>query len=296
MTAELNRDELRLLFKEPGDIFGIIDPINWPESLDLMEQHDPESLLLFKGVAEKDLLPLLPRVVRLTSGCPFTEVFLGGPGNGWGVMLKTLGKEHLIDIVVDLFLLANVIQPNKRRAWFRFYDPYILETMLLYWNPVQLATLYGTRVAFFLLEKPVSQKWALFEKPEGLPERNTHIISLSYEFVEQIDQAHYELFLSELTLHCREEYFPHASEADMAKIAKAVRLTVQTAEENGLATMDHITRFVAIAVAHGRDFHLMEEAATILRSHYPHPGNKLESLELAMQSVSAKSGSDLFYM
>jgi hypothetical protein len=295
MAVELAREGLARLLKESGDLFGVIDPVNRPESLDLIFQHDPESLVLFKGRVEEDLIPLLPRVVRLVSGCPFTEAFLDGQGNGWGIMFKTFGKEHLIDVLADLLLMTNVTLPDKRTAWFRFYDPYILETMLLHWNPEQLSTLYGSRVAFFLVEKPINQNWTLFEKPEGLPEKSKSILSLSPEFIEQLDQAHYALFISELTLHCREEYFPHASEDDASKIAEAVRLMVQTAEENGLVTMDHIVRFVEIAAMHGRNFHLTEEAATILHSHYSHPSRKLEALEQYMQRVPAPIGTNLFY-
>jgi hypothetical protein len=59
--------------------------------------------------------------------------------------------------------------------------------------------------------------------------------------------------------------------------------------------MDHIARFVEIAATHGGNFHLREEAATILCSRYDHPGHKVEALERHMQSLPGPEGTNLFY-
>ena len=150
MTPDFVRSKLG---REGADkhVYVILDGAQNENLLDVMADAEGlESECLLMDQLEPDMAEVAPYLIHLVEDAPFTHWLMeNGWAQNWGVYLTS--SEPLADVWRHVRQHAQVIDPQGKTLFFRFYDPRVMAAFLPTCSKQQLGEFFGP-VDFFVAE------------------------------------------------------------------------------------------------------------------------------------------------
>jgi len=143
----------KYLFSQPEtNVYTVLDGASVEQLPQLLWEHEPENICLYRGEQEPDMAAVAPYLVRLEYDHTFTKLVCEkGWGKHWGIFVITPAE-------VDIRMLRNhfrrflmVYDPDGKLIYFRYYDPRVLRVYLPTCNAVEIKTVFGP-ISSYVLE------------------------------------------------------------------------------------------------------------------------------------------------
>jgi len=133
------------LFSDRGkNVYAVLDGASVPELPQVIWEHEPESVCLYRGELEPDMAQVAPYLVKLVPLSEFTDwVLTEGWGNHWGIFAITAKEVDLRIVRRHFRRFLMVKDPEGKSIYFRYYDPRVLSIFLPTCNSDELKTLFG---------------------------------------------------------------------------------------------------------------------------------------------------------
>jgi hypothetical protein len=133
-----------------ANVFAVLDGASIPDLLDMLYEHYPEFICLYRGELEPDIAEVAPYLVRLEQNSPITKWILErGWGNHWGIFAIT--QVDLTALRQHFRRFLTVHDEQGAPMLFRYYDPRVLRVYLPTCNAEELKTVFGP-VGRYVLE------------------------------------------------------------------------------------------------------------------------------------------------
>ncbi len=130
-------------------VYAVLDGASVPGLPQMLMRMNIEWVCLTPGELEPDIAQVAPYLAVLQRDAPFAEwVLQEGWGRHWGIFaispvnLRTL-RDHLRSFL-------TVYDPQLQPLNFRYYDPRVLRIYLPTCNSLELQTVFGPVVRYFL--------------------------------------------------------------------------------------------------------------------------------------------------
>ena len=135
---------------EGMNVFAVLDGASVPDLPQVLYQHQPEYVCLYRGQLEPDLASVAPYLVHLHSDTPLTQWLIqNGWGEHWGIY--ALSDTDLTAMRKHFRKFLTVHDSDGKPLLFRYYDPRVLRLYLPTCNAEELQTIFGP-VSSYLLE------------------------------------------------------------------------------------------------------------------------------------------------
>lgn len=132
-----------------ANVFAVLDGASIPDLLDMLYEHYPEFICLYRGELEPDIAEVAPYLVRLEQNSPITKWILDrGWGNHWGIFAIT--QVDLTALRQHFRRFLTVHDEQGTPMLFRYYDPRVLRVYLPTCNAEELKTVFGPIVRYVL--------------------------------------------------------------------------------------------------------------------------------------------------
>jgi Domain of unknown function (DUF4123) len=154
------------LFAEQGtNVFAILDGASIEGLLDMLYQHEPEFICLYRGELEPDIAEVAPYLVRMEPQSAFTDWLLArGWGNHWGVF--AVSRADLTAMRHHFRRFLTVHGSEGTPMLFRYYDPRVLRVYLPTCNSQELGSFFGP-VLNYTMEGNAAVKLIQFRLDQG---------------------------------------------------------------------------------------------------------------------------------
>jgi hypothetical protein len=141
------------LFSPPeANVYAVLDGASVPDLPELLWEHEPEHVCLYRGELEPDMAAVAPYLVKLESDHPFTKIVCEeGWGNHWGIFGISPAEINLSDLRNHFRKFLMVYDPDGRLIYFRYYDPRVLRVYLPTCNAEETKIVFGP-ISFYVLE------------------------------------------------------------------------------------------------------------------------------------------------
>jgi hypothetical protein len=136
---------VKYLFSQPQtSVYTVLDGASVEQLPQLLWEHEPENICLYRGELEPDMAAVAPYLVKLEYDHPFTKLVCEqGWGRHWGIFVLT-------PLEVDIRILRGhfrrfvmVYDPDGNLIYFRYYDPRVLRVYLPTCNAEEIKTVFG---------------------------------------------------------------------------------------------------------------------------------------------------------
>jgi hypothetical protein len=144
---------VKYLFSQPQtNVYTVLDGASVPELPQLLWEHEPENICLYRGEQEPDMAAVAPYLIKLEYNHPFTNLVCEqGWGKHWGIFVITPAE-------VDIRMLRNhfrrflmVYDPDGKLIYFRYYDPRVLRVYLPTCNVEEIKIVFGP-ISSYIME------------------------------------------------------------------------------------------------------------------------------------------------
>lgn len=151
IKEELAKSITNTLFSHEGmNVFAVLDGASVPDLPQVLYQHQPEHVCLYRGNLEPDLASVAPYLVHVHSDTPLAAWLIrNGWGEHWGIFALT--NSDLVTMRKHFRKFLTVHDSNGKPLLFRYYDPRVLRLYLPTCNAEELRTIFGS-VSSYLLE------------------------------------------------------------------------------------------------------------------------------------------------
>ena len=141
------------LFSQPEtNLYAVLDGASVPELPQLLWEHEPENICLYRGELEPDMAATAPYLVKLEYDHPFTKLVCEqGWGKHWGIFVITPAEIHLRDLRNHFRRFLMVYDPDGKLIYFRYYDPRVLRVYLPTCNAEDTNIVFGP-ISCYVLE------------------------------------------------------------------------------------------------------------------------------------------------
>jgi hypothetical protein len=128
-------------------VYAVLDGASARDLLKTLYEQEPEHCCLYRGELQPDIATVAPYLVRLESDAEFTQWVLSeGWGAHWGIFMVSAANLRTLRNHFREFLKAEL--PDRRTAFFRFYDPRVLRNFLPVCNEAELRAFFGPVQSF----------------------------------------------------------------------------------------------------------------------------------------------------
>ena len=133
---------------------------------------------LIDGKLSYEMAIAAPYIVRLERGHPQTiEIIKKGWGNSWGIFAITYPPASFINIRHNCKKMAKVVLPNKKKAFFRYYDPRVMRPYLPTCTTDEAQQVFG-HVSEYIMEGEAPGTIHRFKRSEeGVIDINANTVS-----------------------------------------------------------------------------------------------------------------------
>jgi len=144
---------VKYLFSEPAtNVYAVLDGASMEQLPQLLWEHEPENICLYRGELEPDIAAVAPYLVKLEYDHPFTKLVCEkGWGNHWGIFALTPPEVDIRALRQHFRKFLMVYNPDGKLVYFRYYDPRVLRTYLPTCNTEEIKTVFG-QINFYVLE------------------------------------------------------------------------------------------------------------------------------------------------
>ncbi|HUT30756.1 MAG TPA: DUF4123 domain-containing protein [Sedimentisphaerales bacterium] len=149
----VTRSLVQHLFSQPEtSLYTVLDGASVPELPQILWEHEPEHICLYRGELEPDMAAVAPYLVKLEYDHPCTKLVCEqGWGKHWGIFVIT-------PVEVDIRMLRGhfrrflmVYDPDGKLIYFRYYDPRVLRVYLPTCNAEEIRIVFGP-ISSYVLE------------------------------------------------------------------------------------------------------------------------------------------------
>jgi hypothetical protein len=151
IKEELAKSITDTLFSREGmNVFAVLDGASVPDLQQVLYQHQPEFVCLYRGQLEPDLASVAPYLVHVRSNTPLADwIIRSGWGEHWGIF--ALSDTDLITMRKHFRKFLTVHDNDGKPLLFRYYDPRVLRIYLPTCNAEELQTIFGP-ISTYLVE------------------------------------------------------------------------------------------------------------------------------------------------
>ena len=149
---------LRYLFGQPDtSVYAVLDGASVPDLPQVLWEHEPEHVCLYRGELEPDMASVAPYLVKLEHGSAFsTWVLREGWGNHWGIFVVTPADVALGALRSHFRRFLMVYNPEGKLVYFRYYDPRVLRVYLPTCNAEEMKAVFGPVSNYIVEDKDSS--------------------------------------------------------------------------------------------------------------------------------------------
>jgi hypothetical protein len=146
------------LFSQPEtNVYIVLDGASVPELPQLLWEHEPEDICLYRGELEPDIAAVAPYLVKLEYDHLFTRVVCEqGWGNHWGIFVITPAEVDIRMLRGHFRKFLMVYDPDGELVYFRYYDPRVLRVYLPTCNAEETKIVFGPISCYVLEEEEPS--------------------------------------------------------------------------------------------------------------------------------------------
>jgi hypothetical protein len=136
---------VKYLFSEPAtNVYAVLDGASMEQLPQLLWEHEPENICLYRGDLEPDMAATAPYLVKLEYGHPFTKLVCEkGWGNHWGIFAVTPAEVDIRALRQHFRKFLMVYNPDGKLIYFRYYDPRVLRSYLPTCNSQEIKIVFG---------------------------------------------------------------------------------------------------------------------------------------------------------
>ena len=136
---------IKYLFSQPEtNVFTVLDGASVEQLPQLLWEHKPENICLYRGEQAPDMAAVAPYLVKLEYDHPFTKLVCEkGWGNHWGIFVQTSPEVNIRDLRGHFRRFLMVYDPDGKLMYFRYYDPRVLRTYLPTCNSEDIKIVFG---------------------------------------------------------------------------------------------------------------------------------------------------------
>lgn len=252
--------------KKHGISLAMVNLYREPELKDWLVQRNLEWFYLYKGLPPEEILDMVPAVFVMEADHPFQERLEALLDHESCIFLKIQPGKDPFAAASHLSGLTQARLPEGKEAWLRFYEPWVLETLLGIADFPMLTKLYGDIVQSFWIPMKYRAACSLHEATEGLPPSSPGFLELSPGHYEKILEAQQEHFVAKLSHRLRQERSPSVEILQGKNLEEYVEETLDHAVLHGITGRKNMTDFVLFAGVHGLHWYHEERIREILHT------------------------------
>jgi len=144
---------IKYLFSQPAtNVYAVLDGASVEQLPQLLWEHEPENICLYRGELEPDIAAVAPYLVKLEYDHPFTKLVCEeGWGNHWGIFAVTPAEVDIRTLRQHFRKFLMVYNPDGKLIYFRYYDPRVLRAYLPTCNAEDINIVFGP-IGSYVLE------------------------------------------------------------------------------------------------------------------------------------------------
>lgn len=144
---------IKYLFSQPAtNVYAVLDGASVEQLPQLLWEHEPENICLYRGELEPDIAATAPYLVKLEYDHPFTKLVCEqGWGKHWGIYVITPADVDIRVLRQHFRKFLMVYNPDGKLIYFRYYDPRVLRTYLPTCNAEDINIVFGP-IGSYVLE------------------------------------------------------------------------------------------------------------------------------------------------
>jgi len=141
------------LFSQPEtNVYVVLDGASVPDLPQMLWEHEPEHVCLYRGELEPDMAAVAPYLVKLEYSHPFTRLVCEqGWSKHWGVFAVTPAEVDLRTLRQHFRRFLMVYSPQDKLLYFRYYDPRVLRVYLPTCSTKEIKAVFGP-ISSYMLE------------------------------------------------------------------------------------------------------------------------------------------------
>jgi len=286
-------------------VYAILDGSRNKKIYPLLKDSKQKFSCLYEGDLNYELTLAAPYIVRLDKDSEFTrELILHAWGNSWGVFAITYAPATLISVRRNCKKSAYVLDENKRKLLFRYYDPRVLRTYLPGCSKDEAAKFFGP-VSEFVVESENKRNLHRFRQTEnGIVDVGTSLkiqlstkiipptiptgkgmLNISSQQMSDFEKIKLKSFMQLMQRHLVSSFASiFTAMGNKQEQFNWVEKSTLKAMSLGFIKEDEICRYLNVAVLQGEDFYTTSWAKKILDSQYQ-ATTKAMQLEAASMEI-----------
>ena len=144
---------IKYLFSQPAtNVYAVLDGASVEQLPQLLWEHEPENICLYRGELEPDIAAVAPYLVKLEYDHPFTRLVCEqGWGKHWGIYIITPAEVDIRVLRQHFRKFLMVYDPDGKLIYFRYYDPRVLRAYLPTCNAEDINIVFGP-IGSYVLE------------------------------------------------------------------------------------------------------------------------------------------------
>ena len=145
---------VKYLFSQPEtNVYAVLDGASVEQLPQLLWEHKPENICLYRGQLEPDMASVAPYLVKLEYDHPFTKLVCEkGWGHHWGIFAITPAEINIRDLRKHFRRFLMVYSPENKLIFFRYYDPRVLRIYLPTCNAEEIKIVFGP-ISYYITEE-----------------------------------------------------------------------------------------------------------------------------------------------
>lgn len=149
---------VKYLFSQPEiNVYAVLDGASVPELPQLLWEHEPKNICLYRGELEPDMAAVAPYLVKLEYDHPFTKLVCEkGWGSHWCIFAITPAEVNIRDMRKHFRRFLMVYSPENKLIYFRYYDPRVLRVYLPTCNAEETKIVFGPIGSYIMEEEDPS--------------------------------------------------------------------------------------------------------------------------------------------
>lgn len=140
-----NQSLLMNLFSQPRtNVFAVLDGASVEQLPQLLWEHKPQNICLYRGELEPDMASVAPYLVKLEFDHRFAKLVCEkGWGKHWGIFVITPAEVDIRVLRQHFRRFLMVVSPDNKTLYFRYYDPRVLRVYLPTCKAEEIKIVFG---------------------------------------------------------------------------------------------------------------------------------------------------------
>lgn len=248
-----------------GTKLALVNRGRYPQIWDWISENRAEFCYLYDKEPPQELAGLLPLLINVDD-LGFEALPDDLIGQESLVFLFAAPGASVADIAMHLCSLQHVKLPDNRIAWFRFYEPYVLETFLESCDENTAGFVFSSKLSAIVVPDIYSKSSAIYTPPEmpAQPVTPALPLAISSGQFEHILEAQHEKMLRIGVILLEQSHLCHP--VNRQSLYEHVVELFDYAMSNGITRYEYVLNLTDFSVAHGLNWHKSDQVKTVFES------------------------------